>query len=193
MVGLIQKILIDMILGIGGEDALKKIKHAADVPLDKTFQINTVYSDEEWQRLFAATLKVLKLTPEQAEITYGEYFGKDATQRFPTWFKMSKNSYEFLSIQPKIHNCFASSVLDSESRKAINDKFRIEQFPNQLITHYRSPNKLCSLYIVLAKWILNYYHDVALIEEKKCMKSGQDECEIHIQWTQLGDHSDGAR
>ncbi len=42
MVGLIQKILIDMILSVGGEDTLKKIKQIANILLNKTFQINTV-------------------------------------------------------------------------------------------------------------------------------------------------------
>jgi heme-NO-binding protein len=185
MVGLIQKIYVDMVLALGGEKALQEIKRLADVPPDMEFQINTVYSDEQWQRLLAAGLQVLNVSLEQAEKTYADYFGKDAIQRFPTWFQMSKNSYEFLSIQPTIHNCFATSAVDAKARQAINDKFRVEKLPNKLITHYRSPNKHCGLYIALGQWVVNYYHDEAKFEHKKCMLLNDDECEIHVEWTKF--------
>ena len=33
---------------------------------------------------------------------------------------------------------------------------------------------------------VNYYQDETTITEKKCLKLGDDECEIHIRWTKLG-------
>lgn len=182
MVGLIQKILFDMILDVGGEDKLAEIKKLANLPTDRAFQINLVYSDEEWQRLLTATLKVLNLTQEQAEDAYSEYFCKDAIKRFPVWFNSCKNSYEFLLIQPTIHNCFATGVADQKDRSAINDKFKVEKLPNEIITYYYSHNKLCGLYKSLARWIARYYKDEITIEETQCMKLGAPECEIHIQW-----------
>lgn len=186
MVGLIQKILIDMIKGVSDEKTLIEIKKLAGLPIDKEFQINLVYSDEEWHRLLKATHKILKVTPEQADVIYAEYFLKDALHRFPTWFDMSKNSYELLLIQPTIHNCFATGVANKESRDAINDKFRVEKLQDKIITHYKSPNGHCNLYKELAKSVINHYHDEATIDEKSCMKLGADECEIHIEWTKLG-------
>lgn len=171
-----------MIVAVGGEDAVVKIKQEAGLEPDRTFHINQVYSDEEWRNLLAATLKVLNVTFEQACVVYADYFGKDALSRFPTWFAMSKNSYEMLLIQPTIHNCFATAVADPTHRAAIEDKFRVEKFPNKIITHYRSPNRLCLLYIELAKWVINHYQDEAIIEEKKCMHLGDAECEIHVNW-----------
>lgn len=185
MVGLIQKILFDMIREIGGEQGLLEVKRLANVPLDKEFQINLVYSDEEWQRLLDAATQLLNVTREEVDAIYAEYFMKDSLKRFPTWFNMSKNSYEFLSIQPTIHNCFATGVADQQSRDEINDKFRVEKFPNKLITHYRSPNHHCGLYKALAQCVINHYQDQASIEEKQCMKQNHDECEIHIQWSKL--------
>ncbi|ASQ44801.1 heme NO-binding domain-containing protein [Legionella clemsonensis] len=185
MIGLIQKILFNMIQDMKGDEGIKELKKLAKVPLDKTFQINNIYSDEEWQRLFIAAQKMLNLSQEEVETYYASYFGKDVVQRFPTWFTMSKNSYDFLSMQPTIHNCFATSTADAETRQAINEKFRLEQRPNQLITHYRSPNRLCGLYKALAQWVIAYYKDKATIEEKKCLKLGDNECEIHVKWTKL--------
>jgi len=186
MVGLIQKILFDMIIAVGGQKALTEVKRLAGVPEDREFQINLVYSDEEWQRLFAAALKVLNITKEQAYDVYAGYFGEDAAKRFPTWFQMSKNSYEFLLIQPVIHNCFATGVVDPQQRAAINDKFKVEKFPNKIITHYRSSNHHCGLYKALARWVIKYYKDEAIIEDKQCTDLGDSECEIHVNWNKLG-------
>ncbi len=186
MVGLMQKLLFNMIRDLAGEETLAKIKQQAQLPPDQEYQMNNVYSDEEWRHLLEVALNVLGMTTEQGDEVFAAYFLKETIQRFPTWFTMSKNSYEFLSIQPTIHNCFATSVLDKASREAINDKFKIEQLPNQLITHYRSPNQHCNLYKALAKLVLKHYKDEADIEEKTCMKQGASECEIHITWTRLG-------
>ncbi len=185
MVGLIQKLFFKMAYELGGEDAVISIKKEAGVPVDKDFQINIVYSDEEWQRILAAGLKILNVTPEQADVAYADCFAKDALERFPNWFQMSKNSYEFLLIQPTIHNCFATAVVDANERKDINDKFKVDKLKNKIITHYVSPNKLCGLYKALAEWMINHYKDEADIEEVKCLKKGDKECEIHIQWSKL--------
>jgi hypothetical protein len=186
MVGLIQKLFMDMIQALGGDAAVAEIKKKAGLPLDTVFQINEVYPDDEWQRLLAAGLKVLNITPEQADEYYADYFGKDSVKRFPTWFEMCKNSYEFLLIQPTIHNCFATGVADQKSRDVINDKFVVDKLPNKIITHYRSPNGHCGLYKALARWMIRYYKDEAIIDEKQCMKSGGKECEIHIEYPKMG-------
>lgn len=128
MVSLIQKMLFDMIQNMAGEQTVIEVKRRARVPVDKQFQINTVYSDEEWQAILAAAVEVLNVTPEQVDEVYADYFYKDALKRFPTWFQMSKNSYEFLLIQPTIHNCFATSAVDQTSA----GKFMVHEEPLNL-------------------------------------------------------------
>jgi hypothetical protein len=49
---------------------------------------------------------------------------------------------------------------------------------DRIITHYRSPNRHCHLYISLAEEVLKLYAEEALIEELRCMKQGDEECEI---------------
>ena len=186
MVGLIQKLFFNMIRSTAGEETLAKIKEQLGLPPEHEYQMNNVYSDLEWKTLFAVSINVLGVTEEQCYEIFAAYFLKDSIERFPTWFAMSKNSYELLSIQPTIHNCFATSVLDKAAREAINDKFKIDQLPNRLITHYRSPNQLCSLYKNMAKGVIKYYNDEAEIEEKTCMNEGAAACEIHINWSKLG-------
>src|SRR5262249_30622187 len=146
------------------------------------FRLGEVYSDEEWQRLLAAACDVLQMAEEQTMEAYADVFGRDAMTRFSTWFEMSSNSREFLERQITIHNVFASGVPDPAARKAVVDKFRIEKFEDKIVTHYRSPNKLCTMYKALARWMFRHYGDHAAIEEPRCMKKGDAECEIHVIW-----------
>ena len=183
MVGLIQKLLFDMIDSSAGADASREVRRRAEVPQDKEFHINEVYDDAEWRRIFAATLDVLNLTQPQAEEAYADFFFQDCQIRWPMWFKMAKNGREFLLRQPKIHNGFATSQQDSTLRSAIDDKFEIEECNGEVVVHYRSPNQLCGLYMALARCVINHYGDKAVVQEACCAKNGASECEIHVRWS----------
>ncbi|MCA9253415.1 MAG: heme NO-binding domain-containing protein [Phycisphaerae bacterium] len=183
MVGLIHKILFNMLESTAEPEVALEIRRRAEVPADKEFHINEVYDDEEWQRLFAATISVLNLTQEQVEEVYAEHFIKDGQERWPVWFTMAKTAREFLIRQPKIHNGFATSQQDPVLRSAIDDKFHVEERDDELVVHYQSPNKLCGLYKSLATKVLNLYQEDAQVDEACCMKQGSPECEIHIRWS----------
>ena len=185
MIGLIQKVLFDLVEDRAGTEALMEVKRSAGVPLDRVFRLGEVYSDAEWQDLLCAACRVLGMDEEHVMELYADEFGRDALARFSKWFEISANSREFLERQVTIHNVFASGVCDPDSRKAVVDKFRIETFDDKIVTHYRSPNKLCSLYRALARWMFKHYGDDAVIEETKCMHRGDDECEIHVIWKNL--------
>jgi hypothetical protein len=182
MVGLIQKILFDLVQATGGPEAVAEVRRRAELPEDRRFRLDTVYPDDEWQRLLRAACEVLGLSQDEVEVAYADFFGRDALQRWPVWFEMSANAREFLERQQTIHNTFATGVRDPDARKGIRDKFRLEALDNEFIAHYRSPNELCGLYKALARWVLNYYREHALIEETRCTKRGDAECEIHIRW-----------
>jgi hypothetical protein len=185
MIGLIQKLLLDLVEEKAGPAAVMEVKRLAGVPPDRIFRLGEVYSDAEWQKLLSAACGVLGANEEQVMELYADVFGRDALIRFSKWFEMSANSREFLERQITIHNVFASGVVDPDSRKAVVDKFRIETFDDKIVTHYRSPNKLCSLYKALARWMFSHYGDEAVIEESRCMRRGDDECEIHVVWKNL--------
>ena len=127
MVGLIQKLLLNMVEESAGADAVVEIKRLAEIPLNREFHLNEVYCDEEFRRLFRATCDLLKISQEEAEIAYADYFIKDGQARFPVWFEMATNARDFLVRQPKIHNGFATSQKDKKLGSAINDKFEIEE------------------------------------------------------------------
>ena len=183
MVGLVPKILLDLIDSTAGVEGVRRVKDLAGVARDKAYRLGEVYEDAEWRRLLESAYRVLDLSPEEAEIAYADVFFKDAQKRWPMWFEMSKTAREFIERQPAIHNNFATAVQDPEARKNINDKFSIDRLENELVTHSRSENKLCGLYKALARWILDHYGDTATIEETRCLKQGDPECEIHIRWS----------
>ena len=120
MVGLIPKLLLDLIESTATLDAVKEVKRLAGVSSDKKYSISETYDDDEWQRLLAATCDVLQISPEQAEEAFAEFFFKDSLKRWPTWFQISKNARELLERQPIIHNGFATSMQNPNDRKAIN-------------------------------------------------------------------------
>lgn len=188
MVGLIQKILFDLIDETAGPGAIAEVRRRANVPLDKVFRIGEVYSDQECQRLFDSAREVLELSEQEVEAAYADQFCRDAIKRFPVWFNTSPNSRKLLERQVTIHNVFASGVRDHEARKAVQDKFHIDLMPQKIITHYRSPNRLCGLYVALARWVIGHYGDEAEIVHARCMKKGDPECEMHVTWTKLKNH-----
>ncbi len=186
MVGLIHKALFSLIESAAGSDAVLEVKRRAGVPGDKVFRMDEAYDDAEWQRLLAGTCQVLGITQSQAEQAFADFFCRDALKRWSTWFAMSHNAREFLERQPRIHNSFATGVRDPATHKAIADKFNMEARATELVMRYRSPNQLCGLYMALARWVINHYGDQATVEETRCLKKGDPECEVHICWAEAG-------
>jgi heme-NO-binding protein len=172
---------MDLVTTEHGPEAASEIRRRSGCG-DLEFRINEVYDDEMWRKVVAATAAVLGCSGETLEEAYARYFLKDAQKRWPMWFEMSKTARQFLERHPSVHNNFADAVRDPGSRERIKDKFRIEKLENQLITHYRSPNQHCHLYVSLAREVLLLYGEHADIEEPKCVKHGDPECEIWISW-----------
>ncbi|HUP90785.1 MAG TPA: heme NO-binding domain-containing protein [Solimonas sp.] len=189
MVGLIQKLLIDLIDSVGGAEAVAEVRRRAQLPEDRRFRLDTVYPDDEWQRLLRATGEVLGKSQDELEIIYADYFGRDALRRWPVWFETSSSARQMLERQQTIHNTFATGVSDPAERRNISDKFRLEKLPHELVAHYRSPNQMCGLYRALAQWVLDHYQEQASIEETRCTKRGDAECEIHVRWPQGAEHA----
>jgi hypothetical protein len=96
---------------------------------------------------------------------------------------MCKTSRQFLELQPEIHNTFAFGLQRPADREAVREKFQLEKLDDELVVHYRSPNQLCDMYKAIANHVFRHYGETATIEERKCMKRGDAECELSIRWT----------
>jgi len=82
MIGLIQKILLDLVEERAGPEAVADVKKSAGVPLDRIFRLGEVYSDAEWRNLLAAACRILGANEEQVMELYADVFGRDALTRF---------------------------------------------------------------------------------------------------------------
>jgi hypothetical protein len=170
------KLLLNAIESRHGREAVVQTLEQAGIPVDRNYRLNEFYDDTEIQRLSAAAFQRISLED------VAEAFYKDTLVRFPTWFEMCKTSREFLEMQPEIHNTFAVGLMRPEERDAVRDKFRLEKLEDELVVHYRSPNRLCDMYKAIAQHIFRHYNDDATIHEPRCVKRGDSECEMRIRW-----------
>ena len=186
MIGLIQKVALDVVEQLGGVTALERVRERAALPSDRLYRLGDAYPDDECQRLFQAAIEILELTEDAFLNSYADRFGRDVQRRFGKWFDLAQNSRQFLEFQTTIHNTFASGVVDPAARQAVKDKFNVETIDSRnIITHYRSPNRLCKLYRALGQWMAGYYGDQIEFEDPQCQLRGDDECEIHVRWTHV--------
>ena len=176
MVGYPLKLILKAIETRHGHDAVVQTLREAGLPADRSYRLNEPYADSEVQRLGAAAFRRISVED------IAETFFQDTVVRFPTWFQMCKTSREFLEMQPEIHNTFALGLQRPEERDAVRDKFRLEKLDDELVVHYRSPHRLCDMYKAIAQHVFQHYQDKAIIDEPRCMKRGDAECELRIRW-----------
>ena len=184
MLGLIPAVMMKMLREEGGQQAYKKVCEAARVaPIDQ-YRLDKEYGDREVVRMFEAAEAVLGMARPQLMDAYAQAFLRDALVRFPVFFKMAKNSREFLERQPGIHCCMASAVADKRRREEIIERFEIEHHRSGIIAYYRSHNRMAALYVSLAKAIVEYYEDEATITPLDDLAA--HDCRIRIDWQRLG-------
>lgn len=177
MLGYPLKLLLNAIERRHGHEAVIQTLAEAGLPEDRVYRLNEPYSDSEAQRLTVAAGQWISVDDIADE------FFADTRARFPTWFEMCKTSREFLEMQPEIHNTFALGLQRPEDRDAVREKFRLEKLDDELVVHYRSPNHLCDMYKAIALRVFQHYQDQATIDEPRCTKRGDGECELRIRWT----------
>jgi hypothetical protein len=170
------KLLLNAIEKRHGHEAVAATLAEAGLPADRVYRLNEPYADSEAQRLSAAAFHRISMED------IAEAFFEDTRLRFPTWFEMCKTSRQFLEMQPEIHNTFALGLQRPEERDAVREKFRLEKLDDELVVHYRSSNQLCDMYKAIARLVFRHYQDKATIDEPRCMKRGDGECELRIRW-----------
>jgi heme-NO-binding protein len=171
------KLLLNAIESRHGHGAVVRVLAEAGAPPDRVFRLNEPYDDSEAQRLTLAASKLISVED------IADAFFTDTVVRFPTWYQMCKTSRQFLEMQPEVHNTFAVGLQRPEDRNAVRDKFRLEKLADELVVHYRSPHHLCDMYKAIAQCVFRHYQENATIDEPRCMKRGDDACELRIRWT----------
>jgi hypothetical protein len=176
MLGYPLKVVLQEVEKLRGREAVEKVLAEVGLPADHAYRLNVPYSDAEAVRLTAAAFRFLSREEVAAA------FFNDTLARFPTWFAMCKTSREFLEMQPEIHNTFAHGLQRPQEQQAVREKFRLDKLEDELVVHYRSPNRMCDMYKAIAQHVFRHYHDEATIDETMCMHRGDAECELRIRW-----------
>lgn len=181
MIGIIHQLFFDFIQGSFGAEAVLEVRRRAGIDPSVKFRMDQAYSDEQWRKLLGAAVELSGLSAEQAELAFAKFCGDELHKRMGGFFKGCSSTREFLMRQPAIHTSMASSVRDAASRKAISDKFRVEDAGAETVVHYVSDNRHCTLYRGLAQWLADHYGEKIQIDETRCQKRGDSECELHIR------------
>ncbi len=182
MVGVIHQLFFAFVEKNFGGAAVAEVKRRVGLTAGQEYRMDAAYSDEEWRRIVTAGIELSGLPADQAELAFARYCGEELSVRMSGFFKGCTSTRELLKRQPSIHNMMASSVREPAAKKQIMDKFRLEEVNGETVMHYASPNRHCGLYRGLAEWVSEYYRDRIEIQEPRCQKRGDPECEIHVKY-----------
>ena len=186
MIGVINSLLFDYVEAHYGATKLHELKQHLLMPADYTFRIDTYYADNEWQDTYRKTITFIGGERDKVEWDFGYFCGDALKQQFPTFIKGCTCSRDLIVRQPKIHNAIGNSVNDPSTRQIINQKFTLEERDDKIVMHYVSVNQLCTFYRSLATWVSEQFGETVTIDEPRCMKRGDAECEIHLRFAKAG-------
>lgn len=183
MIGLIQKLVLQMVEEIGGRDALLEVKRLTGLPDDFEFRIDTDYDNQQMRQLLDNACTVLQISEDTALTAFADFFLRDAQSRFPVFIAQAHSGRELLIHQTTIHNMLGSGLRNAEKLKAINDKFSVKELENgELEVIYRSPNQWCTLYRKLAEGVARLYQEKIALTTIQCRKRGDEHCTFLIHW-----------
>lgn len=180
MIGLIQKVLMDLVHDQGGDAAVTAVLRLAGVPEDRSFRMDTDYADEECLKLVEAAAQHFQLDESTLYELYADAFIRESRERFPTFYRMAPNARDFLRRQPAIHDGMATALQDAEARDRVVNKFSLSEDDKDLVVDYTSPNRLCSLYQALFHRVLQEYGDTGDITVEQCRKRGDACCRFRL-------------
>jgi hypothetical protein len=182
MIGVIHQLFFGFVEKNFGAAAVATVKQNAGLAKEQAFRMDASYSDEEWQRILTAAVKLSGLPAEQAELAFARYCGEWLHANMAGFFKGVSTTRDLILRQPNIHNMMASSVQDAGARQRVLDKFRVEQTEGGTVTHYASPNHHCTLYRGLVEWAAEKFKERVEVSESRCQKRGDPECEIRVKY-----------
>lgn len=182
MIGFVHQVLFEFLEKEFGAETLTEIKSRSGFSAKQEFRYDKVYSDQEWRGLVFCVLEVTGLSSDEAENAFGDYCAVVFPKKFPGFLKGVTSAREHLLRQPTIHNTMGAALNDQD-RDGVQRKFRVEDLKDELIVHYQSENRHCTLYKRIAQRVLEMYGEVGEVWETQCMKKNDPECEIHVKFS----------
>ena len=154
MKGIINQCAIKLVIEKFGEDKLQQI--LSELGLGKDFEIIALedYPDQITIDFIMAAAKVLKITPEDVMIAFGDYWvNEKKKKKFRMIFAKNKTAKELLMAMDSTHVWATQSIEGSKP-----PHFEYEELDeNTLIMHYFSERKLEKILEGLIKGVFRYY------------------------------------
>lgn len=184
MIGIIPRLWVHTLRHIGTPEQVDQILATVGHPAGFEYALDQPYTDDECAALMRASQDVLQVSEEALFTSFARTFMQDSLQRWPVWFEMSPTARDFLERQPRIHDRFNRSLNQRGLPTGpYTPKFQVTATADGLQVLYQSPNKLCRLYMAMARELLAHYQDQqATLRESRCMHLDDEACEIHISW-----------
>ncbi|WP_162628839.1 heme NO-binding domain-containing protein [Marinobacter bohaiensis] len=187
MIGLIQKVLLELVESEGGPEALAEVRAKAELAPGQDFRIDTDYDDGQCLRLIRAAQSHFQLDEEALWALYADYFINISRRMFPMFYQVSGSARDFLKRQPAVHATLAAGLRDEDERDRVRDKFSVREQGDRLLVTYGSPNRLCGLYEALFRRLLQEYGETGQFVVERCRKRGDAACRFCLQVEAAGD------
>lgn len=184
MIGIIPRLWVTHLRQIATPTQVADILGSLGHPPSFEYALDQPYTDEECARLMQGSMSALQLSEEAMFAGFARTFVQDSVQRWPVWFEMAPTARDFLERQPRIHDRFSRGLNHRDMQdSAYQSKFDITTTAQGLRVLYRSPNRLCRLYLAMAQALLAHYGDEqAQMTQPCCVHHNDLFCEIHITW-----------
>lgn len=187
MIGIIEKVLVDCLLEVGGDELRQDVFFAAGIPPDRIYRMDEHYPDSETSRLIASALQITQVSTQEFFDLFATLFFDMVDQVFPEFLAMCDTSEDLVRRQIKIHAIMAAGCRAPEDRQQVMDKFRmIDHGPHDIELHYKSELRLCELYETLLRFSAKRFGDTVEIADHQCAHSGNSACIFAIRWTSIG-------
>jgi hypothetical protein len=147
--------------------------------LDGVFTSLGSYPDEQFMRLVSAASDALDM-PADSVVTW---FGRNAfplfAARYPQLFEPHDSTRSFVLtlndiIHPEVRKLYPGADVP---------EFDFAARDGLLVMGYRSPRKLCSFAEGLLLGAADHYGERLTIEQPSCMKRGDDQCTLEIEFS----------
>ncbi len=169
MMGIINNLVLALMEKEGKKDEVMK-----KLGLEKEYDAEVAYPEEEFQRLVGECCKVLNIDSDTFQEKFAEFVIPILREKFPGYFEV-KSAKEFIVQIPTIHGLATTAGTAPKLMVVKNTDKEIHMI-------YSSPNKLCTMAKALLRKVVELYGESAQVKEKECMKKGDDYCKIIIEW-----------
>ena len=147
---------------------------------EPAYLLSESYPDEKLVALVSRAAQAAGRDEDDIVHDFGVFTAEQTFARlYPAFFAAAGSTRDFLlTVEARIHELVRATIPN-----AAPPQLRVEALRDDGVAiEYRSPRRLCVLLRGLTEGTANHYGETALLEERTCMRRGDDACvfEVHL-------------